>query len=329
MSHTSPSYNNLGPRIALAGDFQSTNSAPLLKNYRNGVTYFVDPQNGSDAGGSATGKTWAKAFASFDALDDILDDGDTIYLSGVYKGNWDAPYKNDVSIIGMANTPRQATDGGVANGGGATWLSTDTPAAGHLLKINRQGWTVANIYFNNASTTSGDSCIQLYRDGLTPEADASHATILGCKFTGAEDGILGTNGPNFVTIRGCEFNGFAGTGDTAITLSTPSGQGTNSHWQIKDNAFLGNKNHISAGAAGAWHNAVITGNSFSWKQAGATTTVLQVDLGTIAVNCIVMGNYFQNAHAETGSGAMFLPQDTANSWLNFYRDGLVSLVPAT
>src|SRR5204862_4233108 len=106
---------------------------------RKGHSWYVDPQNGND---SATGKSWRKAFASMSPLDTRLTHGDTIYLSGVLRQNWTAPNKNDVSLIGVANQPRQATSSGTPNGGGATWMSLASPAVDNLLKIVAQGWHV-------------------------------------------------------------------------------------------------------------------------------------------------------------------------------------------
>lgn len=289
-----------------------------------GTVYHVDPQNGSV---SNDGLSWENAMTSFSLLDDILDDGDTILFRGVFFGNWTAPIKNDVTLLGVMNTPRQATDSGVPNGGGATWLSVAGGAvAAPLLTITSQGWRVENIYFNNADTTDNSSCIKLLNNNTT---DAGHAAIVGCKFTGEEHGIVSSGGVSFVQIIGCEFQNFDTTGDTAIKPMTGGGYGTDSFWLIKDNYFHNNVNHISAAATGALWSARIIGNQFGWKQQGTVTSTLQVDLGTTAVNCIVMDNYFQNAHAEASSSTMFLPQDTANSWLNYYRDGLVALVPAT
>jgi hypothetical protein len=283
--------------------------------------YFVDPQNGS---ASSDGLSWASPFAAFSSLDTILDHGDTILFRGMFDGAWTAPTKNDISLIGVANLPRQATDGGVHNGAGATWLNTAVAAP--CLTITSQAWRVENIYFNNSDTTDNSSCLKLLNDNST---DAGHAVISGCKFIGEEHGIVSSGGVGYVQIIGCEFQNFDAAGDTAIKPMTGGGYGTDSFWLIKDNYFHNNVNHISAAATGALWSARIIGNQFSWKQNGAVTTTLQVDLGTTAVNCIVMDNYFQNAHAEAASATMFLPQDTANSWLNYYRDGLVALVPAT
>jgi hypothetical protein len=229
-------YNTADDRVYVNGD---GTLRPLASDRGYGTAYFVDPQNGAAA---HSGLSWGEAFADFSSLDSILDHGDTIYFSGVYKGNWEAPYKNDVSLIGVANTPRQATDSGVANGAGATWLSADTPVAADLLTITKQAWLIENIFFNNADTTHAD--ILLLRDAETPEADASHASILGCKFTGTNDGIQQSGGVSFVTIKGCTFFNFAGSGDIAISSVTGAGVGTGLEWDISYNVFHDNVHNI-------------------------------------------------------------------------------------
>jgi hypothetical protein len=214
-------------------------SLVLLGAQTAGQEWFIDPQNGSD---SNNGTSWGDAFASPDPLDDLLDHGDIIYFRGVYKGNWNAPYKNDVTLIGVANTPRQATDSGVANGAGATWLSLDSAAASPLLQINKQAWKVVNIFFNNASTSK--PCILLMRDAETPEADASHAVIAGCKFTGTDDGVKQSGGVSFVRLLGNTFFNFTGSGDIAISSETGAGVGTGLEWEIAYNVFHDNVHNI-------------------------------------------------------------------------------------
>ena len=266
--------------------------------------YYVDPQNGDDAN---DGRSWGSAFASFDALDDILDDGDTIYFSGVYKGNWDAPYKNDVSLIGVANTPRQATDGGVANGAGATWLSVDTPVAAPLLTINKQAWRVENIFFNNQATAN--PCILLLRDAETPEADASHAAIIGCKFTGADDGIQQSGGVSFVKILGNAFKDFAGAGDIAISSVTGAGVGSFIEWEIAYNTFHGNVHNIIAamGAASRIHHNffVKIGNTIT------STSIINLTGGN---HVTVDQNVFGHASVEAPNDTLYV-DGTACLWI--------------
>ncbi len=271
-------------------------------------TWYVAPQSGSD---SHDGRSWGTAFASMSPLDALLGHGDTVYLSGVLRQQWTAPYKNDVSIIGVGNTPRQATSGGTANGGGATWLS---PATGvdntlALLKIMLQAWHVENIFFNNAAT--GAPSILIFRDGETPEADASHATIRGCRFNGTDDGILASGGPNFVRIQDCMFSGFSGSGDTAIKAVVGAGQGVNFGWIIEGCVFYDNVNHILAPLV----NGTIRDNNFI-VVGNATTATIACSLTGGAKNS-VYSNMFNRPTASSPNATLYVG-GTSDVWSNNY-----------
>jgi hypothetical protein len=269
-----------------------------------GVIYFVDPQNGS---ASNDGLSWASPFAAFSSLDAILDHGDTILFRGVFKGNWTAPYVNDITLRGVANTPRQATDSGVANGAGATWLSLASPAVDNLLTIVKQSWTIENIFFNNADTTKAD--ILLLRDAGTPEADASHALIQGCKFTGTHDGIQQSGGVSFVRILNCVFFGFAGSGDTAISNVTGTGSGSMVEWEIGYNTFHGNVHNIVVplGPAGRIHHNyfVVVDNTIT-----STSVINILNAAKVVVDNNVIGR------TSTGSpNATLFVDGTACIWI--------------
>jgi len=225
--------------VASGGQILVESGGGIIFPNPNGATdYYVDAQNGLAAN---DGLSWGTPFAAFSSLDTLLDHGDRIFFTGAYKGNWTAPNKNDVTLIGCGNTPRQATSDGVANGGGATWLSLASPAASPLLKILGQGWTVANIFFNNSDTTMPD--VWLHRNESLGQ-DASHAYIVGCKFTGTDDGIKQSGGVSFVKIIGCTFFNFAATGDIAISSETGTGDGTGLNWEIAGCMFHDNVHNI-------------------------------------------------------------------------------------
>ncbi len=310
--------------IVGTGAFDAAAANTINNNFLNiqGYDLWVRPQ--AVSGNGQTG-TYTQPFQSFAAAGGALRAGMTIGFQGVTFENWTTPVINDITIVGVADQPRQATDSGVANGGGATWLNPSTVAsplvdlAGNTSDAPTQAWRFQNIFFNNAGDAA---CVRLQR--LITGSDSSHASFYGCKFTGADSGIQ-TGEILFLTVVGCAFFDFIGTTDTGIEASIAGGIANPPYlsWVIQNNVFTNNVNHI----VGALRNATITGNSFSWKGRSVTTT-LQLNL-TGGINNIVMGNYFGVAHAETGSAGMFLPQNTLNSWLNFYRDGLVALVPAT
>src|SRR3990167_1044689 len=112
-------YMRFGARTAMFGDILLTHSTPVARNPKPGTAWYVDPQNGSDTSAPNTGRSWAAAKATMDAVFDesAFSDGDTIYLTGVLREHASTPthavsttrYVHDVSVIGVGNTPRQAT----------------------------------------------------------------------------------------------------------------------------------------------------------------------------------------------------------------------------
>lgn len=292
--------------------------ATLAGSKRRGKEWFVYPDGGSDRN---SGKNWTEAFASMSPLDDLLGHGDTIYLSGVLRQHWTtAPYKNDVSIIGVENQPRQATSGGVANGAGATWLSpTSVTNTSPLVKVFLQGWRFENIFFNNAATTAPS--ILLYRDGEAVEADASHAQIVGCVFNGTDDGIQASGGPNYVTIRDCRFHGFGGSGDTAISNTTGAGIGVNHGWLIENNVFFDNTNHVVVPLVNGTvrrNNFIVVGNT--------TTATIALSLTGGSGNS-VYENMF-NRPVNTSPNATLYVGGTNDVWSqNYGSDNIFFGVP--
>lgn len=226
--------------------------------------------------------------------------GVVIGLQGVLFEEISTPIVNDISIVGMANQPRQATTSGVANGGGATWLSPSSATAS-LLTINGQGWRVQNIYFNNTCTTATTGCIELVGGGDPPlTADAGHAQILGCRFTGEANGLYINGGPGFLTVQDNVFMNFDSSGDCAVLAGGSGGTGWNS--RFIDNVFQANLTHIKGlSAAYGWE---LKGNRFSYIDVGVTTTT-QIDF-TGGNNNSVHNNFFDIPETTTGLAAMFV-----------------------
>lgn len=245
------------------------------------------------------------------------DDGTTIGLFGVFTEEVTTPLGlNDVTLVGMGNQPRQATTSGVPNGGGATWLSPTSGTAA-LLTIRGQGWRVQNIYLNNSATAA--PCIDVLNAGDPPAAaSGEHTQILGCVFTGADDGVKLSDGANFITIDGCRFFNFTGSGDTAILAVT--GVGTNWGYRLVNNVFYNNVNHL----VGPLVNAQITGNTVTVHGSTVTSTI-GFDLTGGSGNT-VMGNWIEDN--VTGAVAAWTG-GTNDGWCNFYSDdGVTSGVPS-
>lgn len=279
------------------------------------IDLYVNPQLGSDQN---PGTDAAAPRATMAGLNGLLVAGMKIGVLGVLTEEWSTPHVNDISIVGLANWPRQATTSGVPNGGGSTWLSP-SGGTGALLSPNGQGWTVSNLYFNNSATAA--PCVSLTTEGDPPvDADSSHFQALGCVFTGADDGILCTGGLSFVNLVGNVFFNFAGTGDTAINSATGLGIGTNWGYRIIGNYFYNNVNHIVV----PLHNAIITGNTVMVHGLSVTSTK-GFDFTNGSGNT-VMGNFIE----DNLSGAVAAwTGGTNDGWCNFYSDdGVGSGVPA-
>lgn len=265
--------------------------------------FYVDGVYGYDGN---PGTSPQLAFRSPQALDSVLPqfrrNNNTsrqivVGLSGVINYEWSTPKVNDVRLVGLAGLPRQATSGGVPNGGGATWLSP-TGGTGALLQPNGQGWVVENIFFNNSATAAG--CIKLVNAGDPPTANCSEKfTLRNCILTGADDGIAAVDLPNNILIEDCTFFGFSGAGDKGISSATGAGTGTLSNWVIRNCIFNGNASHIVAPLA----SGEITGCKFSYIYVGVTSTT-QVELAS-GENNSVHHNHFDLPYSTNGISGMF------------------------
>lgn len=293
----------------ISGSLELLNASP-------GTRYYVDPQNGDD---DNDGLSWGTAFATMSALDDILEDNDVIFLRGVLREEWTAPIKNDVSLIGVSNQPRQATTSGVANGGGATWLSPASGATTDLLTLRGQGWVVKNIYFNQ--TTAGKSCIEMSGGGDPPDtADAAHCQILGCFFTGAKYGIHITGQSGWVTIAGNTFVSFGDSDDIAIAHTSGSG-GNLWGWRIIDNYFYNNDQHVVLPLV----NSTVRGNNFIVVGQSVTATVA-LSLTGGSANSVYLNMF--NRPLDTSPNATLFVGGTNDVWShNYGSDGLFYDVP--
>lgn len=280
--------------IAGGGAFTRQNIQQINSNFAavSNPDIWLRPQYGNN--NTADG-TYDKPYATLAGLARLLEPGIVIGLEGVLFEEWTSPIVNDITIVGMANVPRQATTSGAANGGGATWLSP-SGGTGALLTVSGQSFKLQNVYLNNSSTTN--PVIRLLNAGDPPaDADAAGFSLLGCTLTGGQHGLL-TRGGGYLRIDGNIFRGFSAV--SAIALGTEGGGvGTGSWTEVTNNKFLANTRHIDAEA----HNWEITGNRFSYINAGVTTTI-QVDL-TGGSNNSVHWNSFDVPETTTGLAAMF------------------------
>lgn len=260
---------------------------------------WVRPQAGTTD--SAGDGSYAKPYVSMAGAvgSRLFGPGVVIGLEGVLLEEITMPIVNDVSIVGMANQPRQATTSGAPNGGGATWLSP-SGGTGSLLTWRGQAGLIQNIYFNNTATGATTGCVKLVGGGdppLTP--DAGHTRIYGCRFTGEANGIYISAGPGFLDIKDNIFLNFDSASDCAILAGDAGGTG----WQsrIRNNVFTANTIHIKGLSwAYGWE---VCDNRFSYIDVGVTTTT-QIDF-TGGSNNSVHDNTFDLPYNTSGITAMF------------------------
>lgn len=303
--------------ISGGGAFTARNIADINSNFAalDGVDYWIRPQA---AVGDADG-TYTKPFASFLALGaSRIVTGVTIGLEGVLKEEYTTVKGvNDVTILGAYPTPRQATTSGVPNGGGATWLSP-SGGTGALLKVQGQGWTVRNVYFNNSATAN--PCVYILTDGAGDppvDADGAHLLIDNCILTGADDGVFVSGGTNFIRIHNSQLFGFSGAGDLAINFTAGAGVGTLFNWEIINCKFYNNAGNITAPLS----HARIQNCMF---EAGSASTI---DLtGGTAPN-FVLNNFF-NIAANDFDPAGGVTGVSGDVWSNTLTNAIETGLPA-
>lgn len=307
--------------ITGGGVFSRQNISDINSNFSalSAPDVWVRPQYGNNNNVGS----FDKPFATMAGCSRAIEPGIVIGVQGVLFENYVAPVVNDVTIRGYANQPRQATDDGVANGGGATWLNPGSVAsplvdiASNTTNAPSQAWRFENIFFNNAGNAP---CVKLER--LATGSDASHASFYGCKFTGADSGIQ-TGEVIFLTIEGCTFFDFTGTGDTGIEASIGGGIANPPYlgWVLRNNIFYNNVNHV----VGALRNATITGNNFIIVGRTITSTIaLSLDGG--AGNS-VYGNAF-NRPLNSSPNATLYVGGTGDVWsANYGSDDFFFGVP--
>lgn len=308
--------------ITGGGAFSRANINQINANFAEVASpdVWVRPQNGNN---NNNGLTYATARATLAGCANLLRPGLVIGLEGVLLEEYTTPLGvNDVTIVGMGGSiPRQATTSGIPNGGGATWLSpatvTNTAA---LIRVQGQGWTLKNIYFNSSATSNG--CIQPYTTGDPPAAaDGAHLLIQNCILTGAAFGVYASGGTNYVRIYDSVLFGFSGSGDAAIAQTTGAGIGTLLNWEVLGCSFFGNATNIIVPPNKWIIGRRGRGNVF---QAG---TAAQINLtGGTAPNFVV-DNVF-NITAADFDPAGGVTGVTGDVWSNTLSDAIETGLPA-
>jgi hypothetical protein len=264
--------------------------------------WYLFPQGGGPRG----------AFATFETLKPHLRSRDVIYLSGVLEEAGAVTPENifDVTIIGAANRPRQATSSGTPTGGGAYW-KTDGRTLASLLEIRSAGWMLQNICFNPAGTYS---CVKLTRSATVDLTDASHAIIDNCYFVGGGQGQIGienSGGAGFCRVSNSRFLLL----DAAIKC-TSTAAAIPLLWEIVENSFSRNTNDIASSLS----YAQILRNRFMTAGAGAVNKVISTTYNAVqGGNNQVLLNHFNNPEAEIAPATGYTGA-ASDFWSNYVTD---------
>ncbi len=280
-------------------------------------TWVLSPQGGlGPLGGFARSPTGV--FSSFTDLKPHLRSRDLILLIGVLREQAVAPEDvYEVALIGAANTPRQATDGGVPTGGGATWMapSSGAVAATPLLEIVRQGWLIQNILFNPHTSSAA---VRLTTSGGLNEA--GQFSFIGNTVLGGGTGQIGVEdngGSGFVNIEDNLFQLLTGTAVLGLTTANA----VPLSWQIKRNRYIQNTNDIKM----SLNQALIEKNRFFAAGSGSTNKVIStVALSGQGNNNHVLLNQFKNISTEIKNNNGYNGGST-DTWNN-YAEGTADLI---
>lgn len=292
--------------VSGGGAFTRQNINAINSNFTElqSIDVWVRPQYGNNLGNGSVvypHGSYQNPFATMAGLSSVITPGLVVGLEGVLFEEYSTPNVADVTIVGYGNKPRQATTGGVPNGGGATWLSPASGATTDLVTVNGQAWTFQNIFFNNSTAAKACVMVKVSGTGDPPvDPDGSHTTIDHCWLTGAFAGVWSTGLPNFVTVSNSVLFGFGDSGDTAIGYTVGAGSKTLYGWQIYGNEFWGNSRHIQA----AFSGASIHHNHLSYINGGVTTAIFYD--ATNGLNNAVWQNAFDVNSGNGGIATMFV-----------------------
>jgi hypothetical protein len=255
-----------------------------------GHVYWVDGDHGSDGN---DGMDMNSPLLTMAAAFNRLVSGDNIVFWGNVREQLITPVQIfDVTILGAGNRPRHADTTPAGGESGATWRepSSGSTTGKANLRILQQGWRLVNILFVAGDATAAG--IELVRNAAAgnSERDASHASILGCRFAGEgigiRSGVAGSFTENVynVEIAGNKFN------DNTVGISGINGNSFNIH----DNVFQACVSCITL----ACMNSVIHNNIIGSFTAAGNSGGIDLNGGG-GLN-IVTKNYLSGTYSEAG-----------------------------
>lgn len=268
-----------------------------------GNHWFVDTERGGDGN---SGKKRDAAFATMSKALSLAKTSDVIYITGDVREELTGDNTVfDLTIVGTGNNPHHPDLPATGyRSGAATWRPPASPTATTpLIKVRGRGWRFINIMFDCPVDAAA---IYLERNALsgTSEYDASHASIIGCRFDAGLVGIENAGGASFCTVKGNLFRGLTESGGAGIKCTSTS-VAVPLAWTIEDNRFFNNASHILSSMS----YSTIKGNTF-----GRFTATLSVDIddqpsANQGEYNVLWGNYFSGTY-----GATAYPPGTNNEW---------------
>lgn len=290
---------------------QSAENAALaaVRGYKK--SFVVDPNKGYDgAGGSGTSAsplaTVARALQLANPLDQIILRGkvqEEVTVSNLLGG---------LHFIGAGGQPRH---GDSPWGGGNLWKPPASPTtATALVVVRAQGITFENILFDCPVDAAA---IYGARNALsdTSEYDASHMSVLGCRFASGQSGIEDQAGLFNVKVEDSVFHALTNAIKTLGTaVAVPS------YWRIHNNHIAENTNGIIV----SMNYGRITDNSIVKTTTAPISTTYVSSQG--GYNRVV-GNSFDIAAVD------FDPAGNVNgaatdTWSNYLTDAIETGRPA-
>lgn len=232
--------------------------------------------------------TMAKAFT-------VVGSGDVINFVGRIGEQLVTPVNVfDVWVNGCGLSPRHADATPV--GGAYAASQWGAPATGAVAgqatcRVLQQGWRFTNFLFTSQGATA--ACLELVRNAGAGdlERDASHASVIGCRFSGAGLGIKGGVAGTFteivynVKVLGNQFDNMTEAIQGAIEVN---------QWEIAGNFFGPNTSQIDLPA----RNCYIHDNLIGPFTAGGNSGGIDLAGGT-GLN-FVTKNVFSGTYSSAG-----------------------------
>lgn len=291
-----------------------------------GRTWFVNasstiPASGWSPGSDGySGTSPTQPFLTMEKAFEVVSDGDVINFIGKLTEQLVTPVQVfDVWINGCGNRPRHAD--AVPAGGQFAAAQWAAPASGGTaaqatLRVLQQGWRFSN--FLMTAIDANAACLELVRNAGSGDAerDASHASILGMRFSGAGVGIR-SGAASFTELV---YNVEVANSQFDNMTYAMRGQVEANQWYIHDNVFGPNTNQIIMAA----RNFTIARNSIGAFTAAANSGGIDLNGGT-GLNQVT-GNNLSGTYSNAGG---YRAANANDNWYgNVSSAGLTSADPA-